>query len=70
MLTHTDYTLDPTWDDVVKHRVRLPGYFNSSAAKFLYDKAPKEFDAEQVGVDGNGQYVYVLFWHPPVSIES
>lgn len=65
MTPHTDSTIIQTWEDLVRHRVRLPGYYQAWAAKFLYEKAPNEFEAEQVGVDENGQVVYVVFWHTP-----
>lgn len=60
-----DYTVSQTWSDQIKHRVRLPGYFRAWAAKFLYERAPREFDVEQIGVDVQGEQVFVLFWHAP-----
>ena len=67
MIEHKDYSTLQTWDDVIRHRVRLPGYYDAWAAKYLDEKAPNEFDVEPVGVDGRGQRVYVLFWHPPMT---
>ena len=66
MISHKDYSVNQSWDETIRHRVRLPGYYNAWAAKYLYDKAPNEFDAEQAGTDGAGQAIYVLFWHTPV----
>lgn len=68
MLAHTDFTGERNWEDVVQKRVRLPGYYPAAAAKYLYERAPEEFDAEQAGTDVNGQTMYVLFWHTPRGI--
>lgn len=66
MYPHSDYTGKWTWEDMILHRVRLPGFYPAWAARFLFENAPQEFEAEQVGIDGNGQNVYTLFWHEPV----
>jgi len=62
MQANYDYTISQTFSDWTRHRIRLPGFYNSVAAKYLYDRSPEEFDVEQVGMDEQGQMVYVLFW--------
>lgn len=66
MFQHSDYSGKRSWEDMIRHRVRLPGFYPAWAARFLYEKAPQEFEAEQVGMDNNGEVVYALFWHEPV----
>lgn len=64
-MSHTDRIVEQTLAEVARHRVRLPGYYNASAAQLLYEEAPNEFDAEQVGIDEHGHGVYVMFWRTP-----
>lgn len=51
--------------DVLMNRVQLPGFYLAPAARLVSAEAPDEFAAEQIGFDGRGQAVYVLYWLPP-----
>jgi hypothetical protein len=61
----TDRVVKQTFVDVALNRVRLPGYYNALFAQAVHANAPEEFAVEPVGIDINGQGVYVLYWLPP-----
>ncbi len=65
-----DTAVPQTLAELVQHRVRLPGYYNALAARFLSDTAPDEFVAERVGIDESGHGVYVMFWRTPQAAQA
>ena len=65
MNENTDRAVEQSLAEVALQRVRLPGFYNSLAAQLMNEHSPGEFDAEQVGIDQNGQGVYVMFWRTP-----